>query len=308
MENKPAGVQFGSLVCYRENSSMINSSRLRTLLTGRIFGESARWHDGRFWFSDWGTGEIIAVDPDGRSEVVVHVPFTTFPFCFDWLPDGRLLIVSTSGQPLLRREPNGELVSHSDLSGLSSKGWNEIVVDGRGNAYINGVGFDLMAGEPYTPGMIALVTPDGAAREVAGNIAFPNGMAVTPDNATLIVAESYGKRLTAFDIAADGSLHNRRIWALLEDGVPDGISFDMENTLWYADVPSKRCVRVREGGEVLDTIHLDRGAFSCALGGEGRKTLFVVATQWRGPAKMFEEPRSGVVLMVEVGASLRDQA
>ncbi len=155
-----------------------------------------------------------------------------------------------------------------------------------------------MAGEPYAPGIIALVRADGRTLQVADGIAFPNGMAVTPDNSTLIVAESYGKRLTAFDIAADGSLRNRRIWADLGSGVPDGICLDAENAIWYADVPNKCCVRVREGGEVLETIVIDRGCFSCALGGVDRTTLFIVATVWRGPAHMFEEPRSGQVLAV----------
>ena len=156
---------------------------------------------------------------------------------------------------------------HADLNGLSARGWNEIVVDGRGNAYVNGPGFDVFAGAAFAPGLIALVTPKGAVRQVADGVAFPNGMAVTPDNATLIIAESYANRLTAFDIAADGSLSNRRVWADLGDGGPDGICLDAEGAVWYADVPNKRCVRVREGGEVLQTIALDRGGFACMLGG-----------------------------------------
>jgi sugar lactone lactonase YvrE len=187
-------------------------------------------------------------------------------------------------------------VVHADLSGLSELGWNEILVDGRGNAYANNPGFDLMAGADFAPGTIALVTPDGSARQVAGGIAFPNGMAVTPDNSTLIVAESYGRKLTAFDIAPDGSLSNRRVWAELGDGVPDGICIDAENAVWYADVPNKRCVRVREGGEVLATINLDRGCFACMLGGADRKTLLMVATEWRGPAGIGDGQRTGQVL------------
>lgn len=151
---------------------------VQTLLTGLAFGESPRWHDGRLWFSNWVAQEIVAVDVEGKSEVIVPVPFPSFPFSIDWLPDGRLLIVSASDRPLLRREPDGRLVTHVD--GLA-RGWNEIVVDGRGNAYINGGGFDLLAGEAFAPGIVALVTPDGSARQVADGIAFPNGMAVTPD-------------------------------------------------------------------------------------------------------------------------------
>lgn len=227
---------------------------LRTLMTGLALGESPRWHDGRLWFSDWGAQELIAVDPEGRSEVVARVP--SAPFCIDWLPTGPLLIVSGGEGLLLRGEPDGSLATHADLSGVSAHPWNEIVVDGRGNAYLNNIGFDFPSGE-FATGIIALVTPGGSVRQVADDVAFPNGMAVTPDNSTLILAESYGNRLTAFDIAADGSLSNRRVWAAL-DGFPDGICLDAENAIWYADVPNKRCVRVREGGEVVQTIDLDR--------------------------------------------------
>jgi sugar lactone lactonase YvrE len=209
---------------------------LQTLLTGLAFGESPRWHDGRLWFSNWGTQEVVAVDLEGKSEVMVRVP-TTIPFCIDWLPDGRLLVVSGREGLLLRREPDGELVTHADLSGLAHI-WNEIVVDGRGNVYINGGVFDA-------PGIIALVTPNRSVRLVADGIAFPNGMAVTPDNKTLIVAESYANRLTAFDIDADGNLSNRRIWAALEGAAPDGICLDAEGAVWYGDVP-KQVLRARE--------------------------------------------------------------
>ena len=273
-----------------------------TLLSGLGFGESPRWHDDRLWFCNWGMQEIVAVDFHGKSEVVLRVP-TSFPFSIDWLPDGRLLVVSGPEGLLLRRELGGSLVTHADLIGLSDRGWNEIVVDGRGNAYVNGGGFNLLAGEAFAPGIIAVVTPDGSARQVADGIAFPNGMAVTPDNSTLIVAESYGKRLTAFDIAADGSLSNRRIWAGLDDGgVPDGICIDADNAVWYGDVPNKRCVRVREGGEVLETINLDRGCFACTLGGADGKTLFLMAAEWHGLAKMADGARTGQVLTVAAPA------
>jgi sugar lactone lactonase YvrE len=270
-------------------------------MTGIAFGEQPRWHDGRLWFSDWGPHEVIALDLDGRSEVVVQAP--SFPCCVDWLPDGRLLVVSGREGLLLRQESDGSLVTHGDLNAVSRPAaGNELVVDGRGNAYVNGGGFDLMSGEPFAPGIVALVTPDGSARLVADDIAFPNGMLVTPDNATLIVAESYAKRLTAFDIGGDGSLWNRHVWADLADGVPDGICLDAENAVWYGDVPNKRCVRVREGGEVLQTVELDRGCFACALGGADRRTLFMTATEWNGPESMFAGPRTGQVLTVEAPA------
>ncbi|HKH15208.1 MAG TPA: SMP-30/gluconolactonase/LRE family protein [Solirubrobacterales bacterium] len=277
-------------------------AELRTLMTGISFGEQPRWHEGRLWFSDWGSREVIAVDLEGRSEVVLEAP--AFPCCVDWLPDGRLLVVSAREGRLLRREPDGSLVAHGDLSEVSDPpAGNELVVDGRGNAYVNGGGFDLMAGEEFAPGIVALVKPDGGAQQVADGIAFPNGMVVTADNSTLIVAESYARRLTAFDIGPGGNLSNRHVWAELGDGVPDGICLDVEGAVWYGDVPNKRCVRVREGGEVLQTVELDRGCFACALGGPDRQTLFMMATEWNGPANMFAGPRTGQVAATEAPAA-----
>jgi sugar lactone lactonase YvrE len=272
---------------------------LHTLMSGLAFPESPRWHDGRLWFSDWGAHEVIAVDLEGRSEVIVRVP--SFPMCIDCLPDGRLLIVSSSDGLVLRREPDGSLVTHADLTSLADHGWNDIVVDGRGNAYVNNIGFEFPGGE-FAPGILVLVTLDGSARQVAEGVAFPNGVVVAPDNSTLILAESYGNRLTAFDIAVDGGLANRRLWADLEGGAPDGICLDAENAIWYGDVPNKRCVRVREGGEVLQTIHLDRGCFACMLGGVDKTTLFLTANEWRGPANVAEGSRRGQVLTAEAPA------
>src|SRR3989454_8004492 len=193
---------------------------LNVLMTGIAFGESPRWHEGRLGSCGWGAQELIAVDLEGRSEVMARVP--SFPFCIDWLRDGRLLIVSASERRLIRREPDGSMVTHADLSQLSRHPWNDIVVDGRGNAYVGNIGFDFPGGE-FAPGLLALVTPDGSARQVADGVAFPNGLVVTPDNSTLIVAESYGKKLTAFDIAADGSLSNRRGGGRPHRGAPDGL-------------------------------------------------------------------------------------
>ena len=270
-------------------------------MTGLVFGEQPRWHDGRLWLSDWGRQLVIAVDLDGNAETVLQG--TGFPLCVDWLPDGRLLVVSARDGLLLRREPDGARVTHADLNGAAARPpGNELVVDGRGNAYVNGPGFDLASGEQFAPGVVVLVTPDGSARQVADDIAFPNGMLVTPDNATLIVADSYGKCLFAFDIEGDGGLSNRRVWADLSDGVPDGICMDDEGALWYADVPNQRCVRVREGGQVLQTIDLDRGCFACALGGADRRTLFMVATEWNGPQQMFQGEPTGQVLTVPAPA------
>ena len=270
---------------------------LQTLVDGLALGESPRWHEGRLWFSDWIAREIVAADLDGATEVVAEM--ASLPFCFDWLPGGPLLVVSGPAGLLLRREPDGSLVTHADLTRLSDRPWNEIVVDGRGNAYVNGIGFDLMSGEAPAPGLIVLVTPDGRTRRVAGGVAFPNGMVVTPDNATLVVAESYASRLTAFDIAADGGLSNRRVWAQLDGGYPDGLCLDAEGAIWYGDVPNKRCVRVRAGGEVLDSIELDRGCFACALGGAGGDTLFMMAAEWNGPDGRAGGARSGKVVATQ---------
>jgi sugar lactone lactonase YvrE len=195
---------------------------------------------------------------------MARVEFPSFPLSFDWLPDGPLLIVAAREGRLLRQEPDGALVSHAELSDLAPTGvpWNEIVVDGRGNVYVNNNGFDLMTGAEFAPGTIALLTPKGSLRQVADGIAFPNGMAVTPDNSTLIVAESYASKLTAYEIAADGSLSNRRTWAELPGDHPDGICLDADGAVWYGDVGNKHCVRVGEGGEVLETVELDRGCFA----------------------------------------------
>ena len=271
----------------------------KVLLTGLVFPESPRWHDDRLWLADWGAQEVIAVDLEGKSEVTARV--ASFPFSIDWLPDGRLLVVSAAQSRLLREGPDGSLVPHTDLRGLSARPWNEIVVDGRGNTYVNNIGFDFPAGE-VAPGFVALVTPDGSAQPVAGDVAFPNGMAVTPDNATLIVAESYANRLTAFGIAADGTLSNRRVWADLPGDHPDGICLDADGAVWYADVGNRHCVRVAEGGEVLQSIELDRGCFACSLGGPDGRTLFAVTNQWEGTSSVHEAKSAGQVVTVRVPA------
>ncbi len=272
---------------------------LQTLMTGLAFGESPRWHEDRLWFSDMGAGEVVAVDLEGKSEVIARVP--AMPMGLGWLPDGPLLIVSARDGLLLRLDPDGSLVTHADLTGLTGHAWSDMVVDGRGNAYIGNIGFEFPGGE-FATGILALVTPDGSARQVADGVSFANGMAVTPDNSTLILAESYASRLTAFDIAADGSLSNRRVWADLGGGVPDGICLDAEDAVWYSDVPNKRCVRVREGGEVLQTVDLDRGCFACALGGADKRTLFLMAAEWSDPASMMAGARTGQVLTLEAPA------
>ncbi|TYB48012.1 SMP-30/gluconolactonase/LRE family protein [Actinomadura chibensis] len=271
---------------------------VRTLLTGHGLVESPRWHGDRLYFSDWTAGEVVAVGLDGESEVVARVP--SLPLCTAWRPDGRLLVVSSADGRLLRREPDGSLAVHAELG---RPGWNDIALDGKGNAYVNRIGFDPMSGEIAEPGSVVLVAAsDGSVREVADDIAFPNGMAVTPDDSTLIVADSYRHHLLAFDIDGAGGLANRRVWADLGEGAaPDGICLDAEGAVWYADVPNRRCVRVAEGGAVLDAVDLDRGGFACALGGPDGRTLFVVAAEWRGMTEPEPvAPGSGQVQAVEV--------
>jgi sugar lactone lactonase YvrE len=271
-------------------------AELETLMDGLVVGESPRWHDGRLWFSHWGAEEIMAVTVEGKAETVAAGPKAA-GFSIDWLADGTLLV--TGVDDLLRRDRDGQLVRHADLSALGDS-WNEIVVDGRGNIYVNCVGFHFGV-EDFRPGLIALVTPDGTVRRVADDIAFPNGMVVTPDNRTLIVAESWANRLTAFDIGADGGLGNRRVWAATGG---DGICLDAEGAIWCASMTDTGTVasRVREGGEVLSRIELAAACFACMLGGDDGRTLFLMVAEWRGVERMAElfQGRTGRILTLPV--------
>jgi sugar lactone lactonase YvrE len=267
------------------------------LLTGLRMGESPRWHDGRLWLSDMGAGEVVAVDRTGASEVVASVPAT--PMGLGWLPDGGMLIVSSRDARLLRRDRDGATRTHADLGDLSRFPWSDMAVDGRGNAYISNIGFDFGGGEVDT-GTLAVVTPAGDARQVADDLEFPNGIAVTPDNSTLLVAESYAHRLTAFDIGPEGDLARRRVWADLPGAYPDGVCLDTDGAAWYADVPNQRCVRVAEGGRVLETVDAGVGCFACVLGGADRRTLFITAADWRNGAIMTSPDRTGRVLAIDV--------
>ncbi|HEX4521363.1 MAG TPA: SMP-30/gluconolactonase/LRE family protein [Gaiellaceae bacterium] len=266
--------------------------------------ESPRWHEGRLWFSDWIAGEIIAVDDAGNSEVIVR--HRSLPLCFDFLPDGRLVLVSNEQLALLTLEPDGALSTYADLSKLSRFGCNEIVVDGRGNAYVNSPNFEFSAGPPsgaVQPGFVALVRPDGTADVVAEDIAFPNGMAIDADNCTLVVADSYRHQLVGLDIGPGGDVTGRRIWADLGDAAPDGICLDAEGAVWYADVPHRRCVRVAEGGEQLAEVPLDRGAFACMLGGVSTPQLYIVAARWFGKESL-EGDTSWDGQVIRTGASV----
>jgi sugar lactone lactonase YvrE len=243
------------------------------LLDGLAFPEGPRWRDGRLWFSDMHDHRVMTVDPDGRAESVVRVPAQ--PSGLGWLPDGRLLVVSMTDRRLMRLEGDA-LVLHADLSGLASFHLNDMVVDARGRAYVGNFGFDLIRGAAPKPAELILVTPAGEARVVAEKLEFPNGSVITPDARTLIVGESFGARLTAFDIADDGSLGGRRVWAQLQGAVPDGICLDAEGAVWVASPMSSEVLHVREGGEVSERFGTEQQAIACMLGGPERRTLFVL--------------------------------
>jgi sugar lactone lactonase YvrE len=242
----------------------------RVVVDGLGFPESTRWHDGRVWLCNWGAGEVLAVTTDGEREVMANVAPQTLPFSIDWLPDGRLLVIDGPQQRLLRQEADGTLGVHADLGELGSGPFNELVVDTAGNAYVNG-----------GSGSVVCVAPDGGARMVADGLQWPNGMALVDDGRTLVVADSHAKELLGFDVAGDGGLSARRVWAAVEHA-PDGICADADGAIWVASVPGRHCVRMREGGEVLNTVAVDRGCFACMLGGDDDSTLFIAAAEWRG--------------------------
>jgi sugar lactone lactonase YvrE len=245
-------------------------SETRVLVDGLGFPESTRWHDGRAWLCNWGAGEVLAVSSDGQRQVIARLAPQTIPLSIDWLPDGRLLVVDGPQGRLLRQEPDGTLVTVAELSAFGRPPFNELVVDATGNAYVNG-----------GPGRVVCVRPDGSTREVADGLRWPNGMALVDDGRTLVVADSHAEHLVAFDVAGDGTLGSRRVWADLEYA-PDGVCADSEGAIWVASVPGQRCARVREGGEVLDTITVDRGCFACMLGGQDGRTLYIAAARWHG--------------------------
>jgi sugar lactone lactonase YvrE len=266
------------------------------LLDGLAFPEGPRWHEGRFWFSDMHNHRVLAVDADGKAETICEVE--NRPSGLGWLPDGRLLVVSMTDRRLLRLEGR-KLVLHADLSGLATFHCNDLVVDARGRAYVGNFGFDLDAQETPRKAELVLVTPDGDVRVAADELSFPNGTVITPDGRTLIVGESFGACLTAFDVADDGSLSGRREWARLEGAVPDGIALDAEGAIWVASPVSAQVLRVREGGEVTDRIPVETQAYACMLGGPGRRTLYICTAASSSPEQC-RARASGRIETVEV--------
>lgn len=253
--------------------------------TGLDFGEGPRWHDGRLWFSDFFRHGVFTLDADGTETRRWTVEAR--PSGLGWLPDGRLLIVSMADRRLLRAEGD-RLVVHADLSDVSSHDCNDLVVGPDGTAYVSVFGFDLHADPPEEPRPthLVVVSPGGEVRVTADELWFPNGAVITPDGATLIVGESFGRRYSAYRIDATGMPVERRTWADLGARVPDGCCLDAEGAIWFADPVGRRVVRVAEGGEVLDEVATDRSAVACALGGEDRRTLYVLTSKGTRPDRV----------------------
>ena len=250
-------------------------SGLPVLVDGLDFGEGPRWHDDRLWFSDFFQHSVSTVDAQGARTVELEIDDQ--PSGLGWLPDGRLLVVAMKSRRVLRQEPDGSVVEHADLSTVATGPCNDMVVAADGTAYVGSFGFDFTIGEPVSPAVLVRVQPDGTIDIAADGLEFPNGTVITPDGAALIVGETFGRRATAFTVADDGSLHDRRVWAELGEVSPDGCTLDAEGAIWFADAAGTSVVRVREGGEVADRIEVGQNTFACALGGDDGCTLFVVA-------------------------------
>ena len=268
-------------------------------LGGLAFGEGPRWREGALWWSDMQAGEVCTLN-NGVVSRVCEVPGR--PSGLGWLPDGRLLVVSMTDKRVLRLEPDGALVTHADLSDLAPRRCNDMVVDQRGRAYVGNFGFELDGAEEVRATVLIRVDPDGSARVAADHLLFPNGSVIADGGGTLIVAETWGARLTAFDVDDHGDLSGRRVWAPMADGVAaDGICLDAEGAVWVASPTTAECVRVREGGEVLERIPTGRSAFACALGGDDGRTLFVLTADSHDPDRQRRE-RNGRLEAFQVGA------
>ena len=256
-------------------------NNISTLLEGLTFPEGPRWRSGYLWFSDFYSNEVIQVDSVGKQRTVVVVPEQ--PSGLGWTKDGQLLVVSMRDQRVLKLE-HELLVEHANLSELSTYWCNDMVVDQHGGAYVGNFGFNRRAGEQACPTTLVRISPDGTPSIAADGLWFPNGMVITPEGDMLVVAETFAHRLTAFDIAVDGSLSNRRIFFEDSDMYPDGICLDMEGAVWVADPHNNEVVRVLEGGAIQDRISLgDRGAYACALGGPDGRTLYICTNKASGP-------------------------
>jgi sugar lactone lactonase YvrE len=273
------------------------------LLDGLTFPEGPRWRDGRLWFSDFYTNRVMTVDPAGKAATVVEVPQR--PSGLGWTPGGDLLIVSMLDKRLLRLA-GGRLEIVADLKDFATGPCNDMVVDAKGRAYVGNFGYDRHAGEPLRSTRIVRVDPDGSVTRAADDLLFPNGSVITPDGKRLIVGETQGHRLTAFDIADDGTLANRRVFADLPGCFPDGICLDAEGAIWVTDARGNRVIRVHEGGAISQTISTGaQGAFACMLGGDDRRTLFICTSSGSGPQQAAKRDGRIEVVRVDVpGAGL----
>ncbi len=258
----------------------------QVLLDGLVFLEGPRWRDGKLWVSDMHDQRVFTVDLQGHSETVCKVP--TQPSGLGWLPDGTLLVVSMTDRRLLRLEGD-TLVEHADLSDYATYHCNDMVVDGQGRAYVGNFGSDIESGGEPTPASLMCVHPDGSVRVVAENLSFPNGSVITPDGKTLIVGESFGARMTAFDIASDGSLSGQRVWAQLPGAIPDGCCLDADGAIWVASPMTREVLRVHEGGSISERISTEQMAIACMLGGDDRKTLFILTAPGVGAEECLEK-------------------
>lgn len=269
----------------------------KVLIDGLCFGEGPRWHEGKLWFSDMHANTVYTVDLTGNLETIVTLD-NDQPSGLGWLPDGRLLIVSMTQRKLLVFS-DGELREFADLSGLATFHCNDMVTDSQGRSYVGNFGFDLHSGSEMAKAAMVLVHADGSTEIAAEDLDFPNGTVITPDGKTLIVGESFGARLTAFDILDNGSLTNRRVWAQMDGAVPDGICLDEAGGIWVASPMSNEVLRVVEGGEVTDRINIEHQAYACMLGGEDGKTLFILTSKSSQPDECIAD-KTGAVETVEV--------
>ena len=268
-----------------------------TVLTDIAFGEGPRWRDDRLYFSDMHSHKVLTVDLDGHCREVCIVP--NDPSGLGWLPDGRMLVVSMQDRRLLCLESDGSLREVADLSALASFHCNDMVVDEQGRAYVGNFGWDLHGrGTPCGANLI-LVTPEGETRVVAEDLEFPNGAVITDDGATLVIGETMGGKLTAFDVEDDGSLSNRRVWADTKDILPDGICLDAEGAIWVASPTSHGCFRVLEGGEVSHKVEVETQAYACMLGGPERRHL-LICTAGASEPEACAKNRDGRIEVVEV--------
>ena len=266
---------------------------LRTVAEGIYFGEGPRWRDGRLWFSDFYAHCVYSVSETG-GDLRKELELDDQPSGLGWMPDGSLLVVKMKARELWRRWPDGRFDCHADLKDVSGHMCNDMVVDGEGRAYVGNFGFDLDAEfrargpkdviEHHPTTGLALVQPDGSVSIAAPDLGFPNGTMITPDGKTLIIGETLGRRLTAFDIGDGGALSNRRLWADASPRMPDGACLDAEGAVWMANAAANECVRYAEGGEVLEVVETsDLNCYACMLGGADGKTLFLVVAPASAP-------------------------